>query len=77
MSVATQTRYYFDLAFLDSRKRCRTIARRFFVMVNIHNERREMRKMSDQMLEDIGISREELVRECNRKFRDIPDNRLP
>lgn len=42
---------------------------------DIYTERYKLGKLSDEMLDDIGISREQARKETERSFLDIPENR--
>lgn len=41
----------------------------------IYEERRELRNLSDEMLNDLGVSRGDINKECDRSFFDTPDDR--
>ncbi len=41
------------------------------LMVSIYNERRQMRKLSDEALRDMGISRSDAEAEYRRAFGDV------
>ena len=41
----------------------------------IWEERRALRKLSDDVLKDIGLSRSDVNKECSRSFFDTPTNR--
>lgn len=45
------------------------------LMYDLYGERREMRNLSDEMLRDMGITRDDLNHECSRGVTDIPANR--
>lgn len=49
---------------------------RILLMYVIYCERREMRNLSDETLNDIGIDRDQLRREYSRNISDIPENRI-
>lgn len=40
--------------------------------VEIHDQRRTLRNLSDRMLNDIGLTRADVDQECGRRFFDIP-----
>ncbi len=65
-----------DNVLFQIRKSCIHGLDRLLLMYVIYCERREMRTLSDESLQDIGIDREQLRREYSRKLSDIPENRI-
>lgn len=49
---------------------------RFVLSVQIHSERKPLRRLDDRLLQDIGVTRAEANREARRAFGDIPATRL-
>ena len=45
------------------------------IWYDVAQERRSLRSMSDEMLEDIGISRADAMREAGRRFWDMDETR--
>ncbi len=43
----------------------------------VRRERRELLKLDSRALADIGISREDALREASRPFLDVPEERKP
>lgn len=43
----------------------------------VRNERKALAKLSDRMLVDIGVSREDATREAARQSWDLPKSRVP
>ncbi len=74
-SIAAQAGRLFDNTATTLSAFCHRKAREISQMYDIYTERREMRNLSDEMLRDLGITREQLTRECNRAVNDIPANR--
>lgn len=52
-----------------------TLLRRISLTEKVYCERRELLKLSDEQLADIGINRSDVRKECNRHLMDIPENR--
>ncbi len=49
--------------------------KRIVLIYTISCERREMQRLSDETLQDIGIDRSRLNRELSRSLTDVPENR--
>lgn len=51
------------------------VIRRIGLMYDVYGERRQMQRLSDDMLNDLGITRAQLNEECSRSLTDVPANR--
>ena len=44
--------------------------------IAVHRERRALRRLTDQQLLDIGLTRAQALRESRRAWRDLPQERV-
>lgn len=56
-------------------KHLKSLAKKMSLAYEVYNERRALRNISDEMLQDMGITRAEINKECNRSVLDVPTNR--
>lgn len=56
-------------------KHLKSLGRKISLAYQVYNERRALKNISDEMLADMGMTRSEINKECNRSVLDIPANR--
>ncbi|WP_375691890.1 DUF1127 domain-containing protein [Pseudooceanicola sp. LIPI14-2-Ac024] len=47
---------------------------RAFALLGLHNSRRSLAQLDASLLDDIGVTREQAMRESRRKIWDVPSN---
>lgn len=56
-------------------KQLKALARKISIAYTVYDERRALAKLSNDMLDDMGLTRAEINKECNRSILDVPTNR--
>ena len=55
-------------------QKIKAIANRIEYLLQISKERRQLSKLTDEQLRDIGLHRADVQHETNRDFFDVPEN---
>lgn len=60
----------------SGRVRWANFVKRLELMWDVYKERDRLKGLDSHALRDLGIDRDQVAREANRSFLDIPENRL-